>query len=76
MFLPGESPWTEEPGGLRARGSRATKHRAPGRTTEPRLPKASVTAVRESGEVWPHMKQVNQREPAPVYFRIAYTFYE
>ena len=26
VFLPGESPWTEEPGGLQSMGSQRVKH--------------------------------------------------
>ena len=26
IFLPGESPWTEEPGGLKSMGSQTVKH--------------------------------------------------
>ncbi|KAB0373586.1 hypothetical protein FD755_015245 [Muntiacus reevesi] len=29
VFLPGESPWTEEPGGLQSTGSQSTRYRQP-----------------------------------------------
>ena len=55
VFLPGESPWTEEPGGLQSMGSpraghgRATKHTTQLENTHPSSFKSKSSQINNSG---------------------------